>query len=1048
MNLPEFGVKRPTTNLMIFFGIIVVSLYSLSRLGIDMMPEIEPPSISVISAYPGASPEDVEIRVTEPLENQLASTPGVEKITSRSLEGVSAISLKFIWGINLDEASNDIRDRIDRAKRFLPDIPDEMDNPFLFKFNTAMMPIIFLGITADQTYPVLYDLLDRRVGDPLRQIPGVGTVQMGGGLERQINIWLDRQRLESFGLSILEVQKVIGQENITQPVGNIKSGLTDYLVRLPGEFGTPEEVNSIILGQREGRLIYLRDVAQVEDGFKEITHVARINKKPGMMMTVQKQTGVNTVQVAEKVKKKLAELEKTLPADVKVSVVYDTSEDILNALNSLTETVWIALLLVVFVTWFFLRKIRPSLIIALTIPFSMLIAFIYLFLTNRTINVIGLTSMTIAIGMVVDDAIVVVDNITRRLELGERPSEAAIFGTREMFLAVAASTLTTVVVFLPMLFVTGLVGIMFKELAAIICISLMASLFTATTFSPMLCSKWLKKEGQDMARTAGQKRFYIQQLSEKWFTSMETGYARVLAWSLGHRWLVIIGFSLAFLLTLTLLPFVGNEFIPEQDSGQMSLKAELPVGTRIEETEKIAAKIEKMIDDDIPEKRISMIRFGQSGGAGAIFGGRSGSHVISGNVRVVRKEKRKRSAFEIAQDLRNKMKRLAGILRTDVTAGDPLGRIITGSGGKSIQIEIIGHDFDETDAVASKIKAIMDNVPGTVDVSISRDRRKPEIKIMADREKASALGLNMKTIAETMKTAVEGATATKYRESGRTYDIYVRLEESSRANPEDIENLTIVSPYSGKQIRLANFAVARESTGPMEIERQNRERVVRVECNVHGRSSGEVAADLKKQVNLISLPSNVSVNFAGDIEEQTKAFRDLALLLLLGIALVYMVMASQFESLLDPFVIMFAIPFALMGVILGFVVTSTTLSVVTFLGIIMLMGIVVKNAIVLISYINILRARGLSMQEAITKGGRHRLRPVVMTTLTTLFGMFPLALSHGQGSETWQPLGITMISGLTLSTFITMIFVPVLYAMVEAKAGKKQVQGSEFTVHR
>jgi HAE1 family hydrophobic/amphiphilic exporter-1 len=1041
MNLPEFGVKRPVTNLMIFCGIIIISLYSMTRLGIDQMPEIEPPSISVISSYPGANPEDVEIRVTEPLENQLASTPGLEKITSRSMEGVSAITLKFIWGINLDEASNDIRDRIDRTKRFLPDIPDEMDNPFIFKFNTAMMPILYVGVNAQQTYPVLYDMIDRRVADPLRQIPGVGTVQLGGGLERQINVWIDRNRLDIYGLSILDVQNAILQENITQPVGNIKSGLTDYLVRLPGEFTDPEEINSIILGRYKDRLVYLRDVARVEDGFREVTRISRINRNRGMVLMIQKQTGVNTVQVAEKVKEKIKELAKGLPPDVKFHIVMDGSEDIRNALGSLRETAWIAIILVVCVTWFFLRRFKPSIIIALTIPFSLLIAFIYLFATDRTINVIGLTAIIIAIGMVVDDAIVVIDNVTRHLDKGERPQEAAIFGTREIFMAVAASTATTVVVFMPLLFVRGLVGIIFKELSAIICISLIASLFTATTFTPMLCSKWLKKTDKDIppARNGSKKKSIlgIYELSERGFTALETWYSEALSWSLYHRWLVVIGFTIVFLCSLALTPFIGNEFIPEEDVGMMSVSAELPVGTRIEETDKTATAIEDIIEKDVPERITTMIRFGQGGGIGAVFGGRSGSHVVSGSVKVVHKEKRKRSAAEIAQAVRKKLKNLPGVLRTDITVGHPLSRIISGTAGKAIQIEIIGHNFDDTDEVAGKIKKIMENVKGTVDVSVSRDRRKPELKIEVDREKAAALGLNMRTIANTMKTAIEGSTATKYRESGRTYDIFVRLEEQSRARPEDIENLMVTSPFTGKQIRMSNFTKVHEITAPLEIERQNRERVVRVECNAHNRSTGEVASDIRQQIAKISLPSNLSVNFAGDIEEQTKAFRDLTLLLLLGIVLVYMVMASQFESLLDPFTIMFAIPFAFMGVILGFIITGTTLSIVTFLGLVMLLGIVVKNAIVLISYINILRARGLTMHEAITEGGRHRLRPVVMTTITTLAGMLPMALSQGQGSEMWQPLGITMISGLTISTFITMIFVPILYAMLEEKVRKK-----------
>ncbi|MBC8436309.1 MAG: efflux RND transporter permease subunit, partial [Candidatus Omnitrophica bacterium] len=467
MSLPEFGVKKPVTNLMIFCVILILAFYSLSRLGIDLFPEIEPPSISVISEYPGASPEDVEIKVTEELENQLGTTPGLEKITSFSSEGTSVITLKFIWGTDLDEASNDIRDRIELAKRSLPDIPDEMENPFIFKFNTANIPIIYIGITADKTFPELYDLVDRRIVDKLKQLPGVGTVQvMGGGLERQINIWIDRQRLEGYGLSILDIKNALKNNNITQPVGNIKIGLTDYLIRLPGEFSSPDEINLVILGKYNDRFVYLRDVAQVEDSFKEVTTLVRVNKNPAMMMMVQKQSGTNTVEVAERVKERLKELARTLPVDVKVRVIFDTSQDIISSVNSLKSALWSAIFLVILVVWFFLRRFTASMIVALTIPFSLLISFIYLFLSGKTINMISLSSLAITAGMVVDNAIVVVDNVSRRLDRGQRPQEAAIFGTSEMFLAIAASTLTTVVVFMPLLFLSGVVGKMFGELAA------------------------------------------------------------------------------------------------------------------------------------------------------------------------------------------------------------------------------------------------------------------------------------------------------------------------------------------------------------------------------------------------------------------------------------------------------------------------------------------------------------------------------------------------------------------------------------------------------
>jgi HAE1 family hydrophobic/amphiphilic exporter-1 len=1050
MSLPEFGVKKPVTNLMIFSAIIILALYSLSRLGIDMMPEIEPPSITVISTYPGAGSEDVEVNVTEELENQLGTTPGLEKITSVSSEGSSLITLKFIWGTNLDEASNDVRDRIERTKRFLPDIPDEMDNPFIFKFNTANMPIIYFGITAQQTYSDLYDLVDKRIGDALRQLPGVGTVQInGGGLQRQINIWIDRQRLEGYGFSVLDIQNKLKQENITQPVGSLKTGLTDYLIRLPGEFARPEEINLLILGKRNGKPVYLKDVARIEDSFKEVTSLVRFNKHPGIMMMIQKQSGTNSVEVARKVKKKMADLVKTLPPDVKVNTIFDTSQDIINSLNSLKFSVWLGIVLVIMVAWFFFRSFAPSLIVALTIPFSLLIAFIYLFLSKGTINTISLSSLAIATGMVVDNAIVIVDNISRRLQRGNRPTEAAIFGTSEMYLAVAASTLTTVVVFIPMLFIPGVVGIIFGGLAIIIIVTLTASLFTATTFTPMLCAQWLRFDNKNKKPNSFLK-FYT--ISESWFKSWENFYGRALGFSLKHKKLILIGFIVVFILSLLLLPFVGSEFMPEQDSGDLRITINLPIGTRIEESDKVAKRVEEIFDKNVPEAKYYYVRSGQVTGIGRMMGGASGTHIISAGVKLIPKDQRRRSVKEVGQLVRKKIKLIPGVLRTDISTGNPLSNLIIGAGGKAVQLEIIGNSFTETNALAQKIKAIMEKIPGAVDVSISREANSPELKIDVDREKAASLGLDMNTIASTLKSFIQGTTATKYRENGKTYDIYVRLEESSRTKLEDIENLTIMAPlptenisFTGlgalasrpgvnrAQIKLSNIAKIYESSGPDRIERKNRERMVRVQCNVYKRSSGKVTEDLNREIRKLILPADVSINIGGEAEEQKKAFGDLTLLLILGIALVYMVMAAQFESLLDPFIIMFAIPFTFIGVILGFVLTGTTLSINTFLGIVMLMGIVVNNAIVLVSYIIMLRARGFSMQEAVTIGGRDRLRPILMTTITTIAGLLPLALSRGEGSEVWQPLGITMIGGLTVSTLVTLLFVPTLYAVFHRK---------------
>ncbi|MDD5120541.1 MAG: efflux RND transporter permease subunit, partial [Candidatus Omnitrophica bacterium] len=785
--------------------------------------------------------------------------------------------------------------------------------------------------------------------------------------------------------------------------------------------------------------------------FKEITSVVRFKRSPGIMMMVQKQSGTNSVEVAGKVKKAVDEIAKNLPPDVKINTIFDTSQDIINSLNSLKTSVWLGIVLVIMVAWFFFRSFAPSLIIALTIPFSLLISFIYLFLSKGTINTISLSSLAIASGMVVDNAIVIVDNILRRLERGNRTTESAIFGASEMFLSVAASTLTTVVVFVPMLFIPGVVGIIFGGLAIIIIVTLTASLYTASTFTPMLASKWLRinKTGK---KSKIFEKFYA--VSERWFKGWENSYSRALGYALKHKKLILIGFLIVFISSLLLIPFIGSEFLPEEDSGDLRISVHLPIGTRIEESDKVAKKIEDILDINVPEAKYYYARVGQVTGVGRLMGGASGTHIVTAGGKLIPKDQRKRSVKEIGQLVRNKIRQIPGVLRTDITTGNPLSNLITGGGGKSVELEIIGNSFEDTNALAQRIKEIMEKIPGAVDVSISREANSPELKIDVDREKAASLGLDMSTIASSLKSFIQGTTATKYREKGRMYDIYVRLEESSRTKLEDIENLSIVAPLpqdntpfiglenlasnqglSRNQIKLSNIAKIEETTGPDRIERKNRERMVRVQCNTYKRSSGKIVEDLSREISKLALPAGVTLNIGGDAEEQRKAFADMALLLVLGIALVYMVMAAQFESLLDPFIIMFAIPFTFIGVILGFALTGTTLSINTFLGIVMLMGIVVNNAIVLISYIIMLRARGLSMYDAVTLAGHDRLRPVLMTTVTTIAGLLPLALSRGEGSEVWQPLGITMIGGLTVSTLVTLLFVPTLYAVFHRKQG-------------
>ncbi|MFH1406528.1 MAG: efflux RND transporter permease subunit, partial [Candidatus Omnitrophota bacterium] len=666
-------------------------------------------------------------------------------------------------------------------------------------------------------------------------------------------------------------------------------------------------------------------------------------------------------------------------------------------------------------------------IVALTIPFSLLISFIFFFLFGYTINIISLSSLAIAIGMVVDNAIVVVDNVSRHRERGEGPREGTINGASEVGLAISASTFTTVVVFVPMMFIKGVVGIMFRQLAVIVTVTLLASLFTALTFSPTLCSKWLIDRPKKR-RNLIYEAFY--NFSKGIFDSLEKRYAGLLGWSLGHKKLTIFCATAIFIGSLFLIPLIGTEFVPEEDTGDLSIRAELPVGTRLEETDKVAKQIEDIVKS-LPEKNTYYARSGSAPGMGAAMGRKTGSNIATVGAKLLKKSQRQLPIKKIGQDVRDKIQKIPGIAKLTVDTGDPFARIILG-GGKSISIEIVGHSIERTSALAEKIKSIIEGIPGARDVTISRDIGAPELHIKVDRLKANSLGLSMSQISDSVRIFLYGKIASRYREAGDEYDIFVWLRGEDRADIQDIENLPIALPNTTK-VKLSSVATIQHMQGPLEIERLNQERVVKVEANSHGRSMGDVVKDIKDKISQLDIPEDITINFAGEAEEQAKAFSDMFILLLLGMMLVYMVMASQFESLVDPFVIMFAVPYAFTGVVIGLFLTGMTISVISFLGFIMLVGIVVNNAIVLISYINILRKRGMPMIEAIKTGGADRLRPVLMTTITTVFGLLPLAISRGEGSETWQPLGVSILSGLLLSTIVTMIIVPTLYAVFEER---------------
>ena len=1034
MKLPAFAVNRFVTVIMIFLAILILGSAALFVLPIDLLPEIEIPAISIVTVYPGASAEDVESKVTKKIEDFVSTVNNLDEITSTSLENISLITAKFDWNTNLDEASNDIRDKLDQVKE---NLPDDADNPIVFKINTSQFPVLVYGATATENMEGLYHLIDKEVTDRLKRVPGVGNTQIIGGLERQVRVDFDPERIEAYNLNINAILGILAQENLDLPAGTMKMNNTEYTVRIPGEFDNPDQVKDVVVGVDRGKPIHLRDVADVSDSFKERTEDVRVNGVTGLVFMVQKQSGANSVNVVNRVRERVSEITTLLPDDIKLTEIFDTSVFIRQSLTNLSEAVVVGGIIVILVILAFLRRFRSSMIIALTIPFSLIIAFGMFFLFDYTINMVTLMSLAIAIGLVVDDAIVILENITRHVESGDRPFEAAEYGASEVGLAVMAATLSIVVVFAPMLFATGLTGIMFSQLSATVIVTILGSLLASLTLTPALASRLLRKETNDSSsKNRMMQRVFA--ITEQWFAHIETGYSTVLSWALSNKKKTLGIIVAVFVISLGLIPFISTEFIPEGDTGDLQINYEMAPGTRMENTAEVAHELEQVLRDSVPECTNIFSRYGQSTRAGAAAFGRSGgSHVGMVGGKLVERKLRDRSTKDIAEVMRRYIKTIPGVLKVDIDAGNPLANVLFG-GDKPITVEIAGHDIEQTNALAEKILAIVRSTPGTRDAKISRPLGKPEFLVNIDREKAALLGTNVADIANALRTQVYGTEATKYREAGDEYEIFVRAKEKQRNSIEDLEKL-IIATRTDTTVRLGNLATIEQAIAPTEIERKDRERLVKVGADLYHRPLGDVAADVAAELDKLEIPAGIDISFGGSVKEQRENFRDLGLLLLLSLVLVYMVMASQFESFRDPFIIMFSIPFAFVGVIWAFFITQTTLNLMSFIGVIILVGLVVKNAIVLIDYTNILRKRGLSMFNAVTLGGKHRLRPVLMTALTTMFGMLPMALSRNEGSEMWRPLGITVIGGMLVSTLVTLVLIPVVYSIFEGR--KNHIEG-------
>ena len=1038
MKIYESAVRKPISTALIFIGIIVFGLFSVSKLGVDQYPDIEVPYISVITMYPGGNAEDIETNITRVLEDQLNSVDNLDKITSKSSDNVSMIILEFEYGCDLTEAANDVRDVVSRSQSLLP---EDVEYPTVMKFSTSMMPVMMLSVTADESYNALYKILDDKMVNELNRINGIGSVAIIGAREREVQINVDPNKLEAYGLTVESLGQIIAAENINVPAGKLDLGTQTFNLKTDLEFQDSRELFDIVISNQNGHTVMLSDVAEIKDTLEELTMDERINGRPGVRILVQKQTGANSVQIVEDVQAKLVEIIPTLPPDCKVETIYESSEYINSSINSLAETIMFAFIFVILVVMFFLGRWRATFIICLTIPISLICAFIYLYAVGSTLNIISLSALSIAIGMVVDDAIVVLENITTHIERGSKPKEAAIYATNEVWLSVIATTMVVVAVFLPLTMIPGMAGILFKELGWIVTIVVCVSTAAAITLTPMLSAYMLKLDGG--AHTYKGIGIVYKPI-DMFLGWLDNFYEKLLRFVVKWRKTATLVLLLIFGLSLILVSKVPTEFFPPSDNSRISMVVKLPQNTHVDETSRVARQIDSIIAVKYPYIHMVSSSAGENSSSNAFAAMQTtGSHLINYNLRMPsRKDVERPTIFEISDGLRGD---LAGILEVSEFQVIPGGQQGGGMGGgaSTVNIKVFGHDMETAMAAAKDLQARMGNLSTMRDVQLSREDLQPEFNVRFDRQKLSYYGLNSATAAQFIRNRIYGYECAKYREDGDEYNIVVRYAEDFRANVEDVENIVLYTA-TGQAIKLKEVATISEEYASPEIERENRQRVVTVEGSVGaGVALGDAVAEVNAMLADYEIPAGLTLELGGSVEDQGEAFSDIGLLLILIVVLVYIVMATQFESLLYPFIIMFTIPFAMSGVFIALWLTGTPLSLIALIGAIMLVGIVTKNGIVMVDYMNLLVERGSTITDAVINGGKSRLRPVLMTSLTTVLGMLPMALGIGEGSEIWQPMGVAVVGGLVMSTLITLFIVPSLYAMLEGSKERRARRKAE-----
>jgi HAE1 family hydrophobic/amphiphilic exporter-1 len=1045
MSIPRFAIQRPVMMTMISCIVILLGTISLSRLPVDLLPDISNPTINVRVNYAGVGPEEIETLITRPLEQQLSAVSGLDQMNSTSNEGNSNIRLNFKWGHDLNEAMDDIRTRIDRVRARLP---EDSDPPTIQRFDPNQQPIIGLALESvdgSMDRVQLRELAEQVLSPRLERVSGVAAITVNGGLRRQIHVELSREKVTALDLSVDRVVNVLRTENQNVPIGEIYQGDRAYLVRSQGQFEDLDQIRQLVVMTRAGVPVYLEDIAEVRDATEDNRSILRINGRPGVRMQVTKQSGTNTVEVAAGVKAEIERINREVPG-VRMTVLDDNARFIERAIHAVQEHVLIGSTLVVLIIFLFLRSFRSTLIVCTSIPISVIGTFALLYFSGMTLNTMTFGGLALGVGMIVDAAIVVLENSFRHMEEhGKDRVTASIDGSEEVWSAILASILTHIAVFVPLLFLSGVSSIMFRQLSFVVVFSLLMSLFVAVTLVPVLCSKLLKlPPPADQRRGIGG---YLYTMSERMLNGMDEGYRRFLHLALAHRPVVVAIAVIAVVAAVPIFRVLPTELSSQTDEGQVQVNVELARGTRIEVTEPVLLRIESMVGELVPEATDIITNAGGGGG----FGG-GGVNRGSLQLLLLPKDERTRSSEQIAMDLRRQLAGIPGVIvRANASGGGQFTRFLSGGGfggGGRLALEVRGENLAESQRVAQAAKELLDTVPGVADARLGRDEGRPELAVRVDRAKAALFGLSATQVANTIRTNVAGTQAAFFRDRGSEYPIVVRLREEERQGASDVEDVLVNTPQ-GQVLPAKNLMRLENAVGPTQIDRKNQQRIIYVNADPESTLSEAVQAVNQRLPELQAImPQDFSVGFGAEVEQQAQAFDQLRMVLILALVLVYAVMASQYESLRDPFIIMFSVPTAAIGVALSLWLTGTSFNMQAYIGVIMLAGIVVSNGILLVDYTNVLRRRdGLSIREAVEVAGRTRLRPILMTSIATALGLVPMSLGIGEGSELQVPLARVVIGGLTTSLLITLVLVPTVYTLFEegfkgARHGKRLSEAS------